>query len=58
MKDIDRITEFLRSIVGDAKVLEYLEKPSPLFDEKCILDMVKEGQADLVMETLEEALNG
>jgi len=57
MRDIDKVTEYLRSLVGDAKIFEFLEKPSPLFDNKCILDLIKEGQTDYVIETLETALN-
>ena len=57
MKDIDMVTEYLRSMVGDAKVLEVMTKPSPLFNGQCILDLVKEGQGLYVIKTLEDALD-
>lgn len=57
MSDIDKVTDFLRSHIREDLVLEFMEKPSPLWDGRCILDMLKEGKADEVLKRLSDAID-
>ena len=51
------IVEFLRYHIDEAKIIEVLEKPSPVWEGRCILDMVKEDRAKEVLEALAEAMD-
>ena len=57
MSDINKVTDFLRSHIREDLLLEFMEKPSPLWDGRCILDMVKEGKTDEVLASLSDALD-
>lgn len=56
MSDLDRVVDLLSSFIPEAKVLEFLEKESEVWEGRCILDMIKEGRTDEVLERLSDAL--
>lgn len=57
MRDVDKIVQYLSGFVSSSKVLEYMERPSPLFNDRCILDLLKEESAEQVIKRVEEALD-
>jgi len=57
MSDVNKVVELLRSHIREDLVLEFMEKPSPLWDGRCILDMLKEGKVDEVLQRLSDALD-